>query len=112
MNQARSRAIDRLRYEQRKKRTAPPPSDDAFGAGASENAAEVIESIQQGQALRECLSILTAGEREAIEAAFFLELSYPEVAARLNQPLGTVKTRIRSGLAKLRDALVVQKREP
>src|SRR6185312_9542161 len=110
MNQARSRAIDRVRYEQRKKRTAPPDSDDAF-AGASGSAAEVMESIQQGQALRECLSILTAGEREAIEAAFYLELSHPEVAARLNQPLGTVKTRIRSGLQKLRHALMAQKRE-
>ena len=58
--------------------------------------------------LRKCLSTLTAGEREAIEAAFFLELTYPEVAARLNQPLGTVKTRIRCGLKKLRQALGVQ----
>jgi RNA polymerase sigma-70 factor (ECF subfamily) len=112
MNQARSRAIDRLRYEQRRKRTAPPPSDDALGADAVDAAGEAIEAIQQGQALRQCLSNLTAGEREAIEAAFFLELSYSEVAARLNQPLGTVKTRIRSGLAKLRQVLVVQKREP
>jgi RNA polymerase sigma-70 factor, ECF subfamily len=61
----------------------------------------------------ECLSTLTAGEREAIEAAFFLELSHAEVAERLNQPLGTVKTRIRSGLEKLRQSLAVQeKRRP
>lgn len=110
MNQARSRAIDRLRYEQRKKRTAPPPSDDAFRVGGADSTGEMIEAIQQGQALRECLSTLTAGEREAIEAAFFLELSYPEVAARLNQPLGTVKTRIRSGLEKLRRALAAQEK--
>jgi RNA polymerase sigma-70 factor (ECF subfamily) len=112
MNQARSRAIDRLRYAQRKKRTAPPSSDDAWGADTADSVGEAIEASQRGQALRECLSALTAGEREAIEAAFFLELSYPEVAARLNQPLGTVKTRIRSGLEKLRHALVVRKRVP
>lgn len=108
MNQARTRAIDRLRYEQRKKRTARPCADDGSADGGTDSADEAIEAIQQGQALRESLSVLTSGEREAIEAAFFLELSYPEVATRLNQPLGTVKTRIRSGLEKLRQALSVQ----
>ncbi|HZT00855.1 MAG TPA: sigma-70 family RNA polymerase sigma factor [Steroidobacteraceae bacterium] len=108
MNQARSRAIDRLRYEQRKKRTAPYSADDAPSGNGTDSTGEAIEAIQQGQALRESLSVLTAGEREAIEAAFFLELSYHEVAAQLNQPLGTVKTRIRSGLEKLRQALSVQ----
>ncbi len=108
MNQARSRGIDRLRYEHRKKRTAPSHSDDAFVASAVDSTGEAIEAAQQDQVLRKCLSTLTAGEREAIEAAFFLELTYPEVAARLNQPLGTVKTRIRCGLKKLRQALGVQ----
>ena len=112
MNQARSRAIDRLRYEQRKKRTAPPSPDDASRVGGVDGAREAIETMQQGQALRESLSVLTAVEREAIEAAFFLELSYREVAERLNQPLGTVKTRIRSGLEKLRQALSVQEGRP
>lgn len=111
MNQARSRAIDRLRYEQRKKRTAPPSAEDAFQTADTDSTREAIEVIQQGQVLRASLDTLTAGEREAIEAAFFLELSYPEVAARLNQPLGTVKTRIRSGLEKLRRAVSVSDRE-
>jgi RNA polymerase sigma-70 factor (ECF subfamily) len=112
MNQARSRAIDRLRYEQRKKRTAPPASPDIGGKGGPDDTSEMIDAIQQGKALRACLSTLAAGEREAIEAAFFLELSYPEVAKRLNQPLGTVKTRIRSGLQKLRQAVSVQQGHP
>jgi len=112
MNQARSRAIDRLRYEQRKKRTAPPASADAFATDDSDSTSESLQAIQQGEALRECLGALTPGEREVIEAAFFQELSYPEVAARLNQPLGTVKTRIRSGLEKLRQVLDVRREEP
>lgn len=113
MNQARSRAIDRLRYEQRKKRTAPPAShDDPLATNGTDSSGETIDAIRRGQALRACLSTLTAGEREAIEAAFFLELSYPEVAVRLNQPLGTVKTRIRSGLQKLRQTLGAQSGQP
>jgi RNA polymerase sigma-70 factor (ECF subfamily) len=113
MNQARSKGIDRLRYEQRKKRTAPPGlQDDLHYTDGTDSTGETIEVIQQGQALRACLSTLAAGEREAIEAAFFLELSYPEVAARLNQPLGTVKTRIRSGLHKLRLAMGVEQGQP
>ena len=60
---------------------------------------------EQRHLLQEALGVLTATEREAIELAFFSELSYSEVAARLNQPVGTIKTRIRSGLGKLRDAL-------
>lgn len=112
MNQARSRAIDRLRYEQRKKRTAPFPADDGSVGGGMDNTGEAIEALQQGQVLRKSLSVLTSAEREAIEAAFFLELSYAEVAARLDLPLGTVKTRIRSGLEKLRQALSVQRERP
>lgn len=112
MNLARSRAIDRLRYEQRKKRTAPPPADDPGQAGNTEGGAEALEAMQQAQALRERLQVLAPDEREAIETAFFLELTYPEAAARLRQPLGTVKTRIRSGLEKLRQALTPQREEP
>jgi RNA polymerase sigma-70 factor, ECF subfamily len=56
-------------------------------------------------ALRNALDVLTPEERRVIETAFFSELTYLEVAERLDQPLGTVKTRIRSGLGKLRQAL-------
>jgi RNA polymerase sigma-70 factor, ECF subfamily len=103
MNQARSRAIDRLRFEQRKKRVnheadSPPP----VTAGGPQEALDVAE---QGRLLRHALEGLTPQEREAIETAFFSELTYSEAAARLNQPLGTVKTRIRSGLGKLRQVL-------
>jgi RNA polymerase sigma-70 factor, ECF subfamily len=103
LNQARSRAIDRLRFEQRKKRIdnhAEPPR-----VTAESGPQEVFDAREQGRLLRQALAGLTPEEREAIEAAFFSELTYSEVAARLNQPLGTVKTRIRSGLAKLRQAI-------
>jgi RNA polymerase sigma-70 factor (ECF subfamily) len=104
VNQARSRAIDRVRFEQRKKRVNPdadqPPP--AISAGDS---AELFELMEQGQLLRNALTVLTPDERHVIEIAFFSELTHAEVAARLDQPLGTVKTRIRSGLGKLRQVL-------
>jgi RNA polymerase sigma-70 factor, ECF subfamily len=107
MNQARSRAIDRLRFEQRKKRVDPQSGDMAPTAEAADFH-NVLELKQQSHALRAALTVLTQDERRAIEAAFFSELTYAEVAARLNEPLGTVKTRIRSGLHKLRQVMAPQ----
>jgi RNA polymerase sigma-70 factor (ECF subfamily) len=104
MNQARSRAIDRLRFEQRKKRVNTYP--DSLGSTTDmvdpQQASLFAEQIR---VLRDALEVLTPGERTAIETAFFSELTYEETARRLEQPLGTVKTRIRSGLGKLRAAL-------
>ena len=61
--------------------------------------------MERSKAVRCALSVLTSQQRDTIETAFFSELTYAEVAVRLNQPLGTVKTRIRTGLHKLRQAL-------
>jgi RNA polymerase sigma-70 factor, ECF subfamily len=106
MNQARSRAIDRLRFESRKKRShggeAEPPSEVAADPH------DVLELHEQGEALRAALASLTPGERQAIETTFFAGLTHAEAAARLDQPLGTIKTRIRSGLHKLRHALTAE----
>jgi RNA polymerase sigma factor (sigma-70 family) len=60
---------------------------------------------EQGRILRRALEALTPHERQAIEIAYFAELTYSEAAAKLDQPVGTVKTRIRSGLVKLRQIL-------
>ena len=104
LNQARSRAIDRLRFDQRKKRinTQPERPPMETPAGGPQEAFAVKE---QSQLLRQALQGLSPDERQALETAFFSELTYAEVAAELKQPLGTVKTRIRSGLTKLRQAL-------
>jgi RNA polymerase sigma-70 factor (ECF subfamily) len=103
MNQARSRAIDRLRFDSRKKRSsggeAEPPAEDVADPH------DVLELSEQGQSLRAALTALTPDERLAIETTFFAGLSHSEAAARLGQPLGTLKTRIRSALNKLRRAL-------
>src|SRR6185436_2465578 len=107
MNQARSRAIDRLRFDGRKRRSdvggdMRPPADVVADPH------DVLELREQGRALGAALVTLTADERQAIEATFFAGLTHAEAAARLNQPLGTVKTRIRSALHKLRQALAAE----
>ena len=104
MNQARSRAIDRLRFEQRKKRVNSY-ADDPVTASASHDPQQACDFEERSRLLRSALKVLTPEERQAIETAFFSELTYQEVATKLNQPLGTVKTRIRSGLGKLRQTL-------
>jgi RNA polymerase sigma-70 factor, ECF subfamily len=104
MNQARSRAIDRLRFDQRKKRVNTYPD-------SLEPTTDIVDPQQaclfeeESRLLRKALEVLTPEERNAIETAFFSELTYEETARKLNQPLGTVKTRIRSGMEKLREAL-------
>ena len=110
MNQARSRAIDRLRFENRKKRSHG--RDIAPLAEAAANPCDVIELREKGEALRSALAALTADERQAIETTFFGGLTHAEAAVRLNQPLGTVKTRIRSGLHKLRHTLTAEAGKP
>jgi RNA polymerase sigma-70 factor (ECF subfamily) len=72
----------------------------------------MFEMREQGRSLRAALAALTLDERQAIETTFFAGLTHAEAAARLNQPLGTIKTRIRSGLHKLRCALTAEAREP
>ena len=105
MNQARSRAIDRLRFDQRKKRVAPETGEQPPPAPA-DRPDDLVAAREQGERLHRALDVLTADERTAIETAFFSDLTYAEVAAQLSQPVGTIKTRIRSGLHKLRQVLV------
>ncbi len=106
MNQARSRAIDRLRFESRKKRS--PSGDMQTRADVVAAPEDVAQLREQSESLHAAFATLSANEREAIETTFFAGLTHAEAAARLDQPLGTIKTRIRSGLLKLRDALIAR----
>jgi RNA polymerase sigma-70 factor (ECF subfamily) len=104
MNQARSRAIDRLRYEQRKKRTGNPEGDPLAATVDNEPYKDLLARDQE-RVVREALIVLSADERRAIETAYFSGLTYAATAAALDEPVGTIKTRIRSALEKLRKAL-------
>jgi RNA polymerase sigma-70 factor, ECF subfamily len=105
MNLSRSRAIDRLRYERRGKRVNSHAQDPALQSDAPAEHGEAIDVGALRGRVRTAVGVLKPEEREAIEAAYFAGLSYAEVAKRLDVPLGTVKSRIRSGLRKLREHL-------
>ena len=110
MNQARSRAIDRLRFETRQKRSHG--GDVELLAEVVADTRDVLELREQGKSLRAALAALTPDERQAIETTFFDGLTHAEAAVRLNQPPGTIKTRIRSGLHKLRQMLTAEVGKP
>ena len=108
LNMARSRAIDRLRG----RRGVAVVSSDDESADASLLASDaplpdvVAEHGVRAARVREALEALPFLQRVALELAYFEGLSQSEIAERLEQPLGTVKTRMRTGLMKLREALV------
>ncbi len=92
---ARSRALDRLR------RRTPVIEAGQERASADDPPAEA-ERTEAADRAREAVNDLPADQRVAVELAFFHGLTHEEIAARLNAPLGTVKTRIRLGLIRLR----------
>jgi RNA polymerase sigma-70 factor, ECF subfamily len=98
---ARSRAIDRLRA---RKARQLRPSDQSSDEPANDPAA-MLDEARRAQIVRQAVSGLDAGERAALELAYFSDLSQSQIAQRLELPLGTVKTRIRGAMIKLRQAL-------
>lgn len=110
MNRTRSRAIDRLRFDNRKKRG--PGNYEQPTTEPAADPHDVLELRKQGESLRAALAVLTPNERQAIETTFFAGLTHAEAAERLEQPLGTIKTRIRSGLHKMRHILTAEAGEP
>jgi RNA polymerase sigma-70 factor, ECF subfamily len=105
----RSRVIDRLRARKRRLRVVDSATgdEDADVADAStmESAADTADKNDEAARVRSILNNLPSEQREAIELAFFGHLTHHEIAARLGEPLGTIKARIRRGLLKLRERL-------
>lgn len=102
---ARNRAIDRLRAKQRQARLRDALEvDDTrhIAAQVTIDAAEVSSRRDDCIAVRRAVVDLTDCQREAIEMAFFQDMSREEIAARLGEPIGTVKARIRRGIRRLR----------
>ena len=95
---ARSRAIDRLRSRVAAKRTP----NDLGGGHRSEAPDEAVELEERRRLVRGAMAKLSSEQRSALELAYFEGLSHAEISGRLNQPLGTVKTRIRQAMIILR----------
>jgi RNA polymerase sigma-70 factor (ECF subfamily) len=109
---ARSRAIDRLRARQRRTRLRSEMPDPLLGENllgaqsfASSSPLQEALALERRERVRVALAALPAPQREAVELSFLEGLSHPEISTRLGEPLGTIKTRIRSGLLRMRDSL-------
>ncbi len=106
----RSRALDLVRSTGRRARLTPVSVDDAPAAAlvasdGSSNPSLAVEASERQVKVAAALAELPDAQRSAIELAFFDGLSHSEIADRLAEPLGTVKTRIRLGMTKLRHLL-------
>jgi len=99
---ARTRAIDRVRSVRRRSETFTMPLDDAAIAMRMDPAVDPAERAEVRGAVLGALAELPGAQREVLELAYYGGLTQTEIAERINQPLGTVKTRIRSGLERLR----------
>ena len=103
---ARSRAIDSLRS--RRKETLEQPLDPAVQfIDTAPNAEQTVAANGRQRIVRSALDALTPAYREAIELAFYSGLSHSAIAEKLGQPLGTVKSRIRTGMMQIRERLQV-----
>jgi RNA polymerase sigma-70 factor (ECF subfamily) len=104
----RSRGIDKLRSIRRREETVQPVAARSGGGlepGAVESDAARSEAkLEVGGAL----AGLSEGQRQVLELAYFEGLTQTEIATRLGEPLGTIKTRMRSGLERLREARVMR----
>lgn len=99
------RAVDRVRSEE-------AASDRESRAHREETAydevSELVTDRMQAERVRRCLGSLTDLQRDSVQLAYYRGLTYREVAELLHVPLGTIKTRLRDGLIRLRDCLGVE----
>jgi RNA polymerase sigma-70 factor (ECF subfamily) len=102
---AKTRAIDRLRSIRRRDRTFVAPVDESVAQRSSDQAPNPAVVAEDRGLIQTALAQLPEAQRRVIELAFFEGLTQSEIAARLGEPLGTVKTRARLGLDRLRAAL-------
>ena len=103
----RTRAIDRLRMRQARPDRALTPDPRVLEQlpAVTEDPASGLSAREEAARVRQALAALPMMQRVDIELAYYEVLSQSEIAERLEQPLGTVKTRMRLGLLKLRDVL-------
>jgi RNA polymerase sigma-70 factor (ECF subfamily) len=107
-------AIDELRRRQRRPQRVDAIDGNDVLYGLVDEATNVEEAAEAGalrERVAEALSRLPEAQRVAVELAFFKGMSQREIAAYLDEPLGTIKTRLRLGMQKLKDALLAEQDE-
>lgn len=104
---AKTRAIDKLRSIRRREQTFVAPADERVAAAPERRRDDPARAAEDRGLAESALAQLPAPQRRAIELAFLEGLTQTEIATRLGEPLGTVKTRIRLGLERLRAAFKV-----
>lgn len=103
---ARSRAIDHVRSRSSRTNREEPFQEFAQFRSSEPGPDRETEVSQRRRRVVSALDTLPPEQREVIELAFFSGLTHTELATQLNQPLGTVKTRVRQGMIKIRELLV------
>jgi RNA polymerase sigma-70 factor, ECF subfamily len=107
VNIARSRAIDKIRSIRRMEKSFVL-TDDPARAESSDNVESSAAESEARLTMSNALANLPEAQRKVLELAYFDGLTQTEIAERLAEPLGTVKTRMRSGIQRLRDMLGTQ----
>ena len=102
---AHRRAVDRVRTENAGLRREQKAASDILTE--CDDVADVVQASLEGQRVRRCLDSLSDLQRKSIQLAYYGGYSYAEVAQLLGTALGTVKTRIRDGLIRMRDCMGV-----
>jgi len=101
----RSRAVDRLRVGKKDREVREPLEGVSEEQGTDDNPEQSSFYLEQSQIVRQALASLPVEQREVIELAYFGGLSQSEMAVKIGQPIGTVKTRVRLGMIKLKNVL-------
>jgi RNA polymerase sigma-70 factor (ECF subfamily) len=105
MSITRHRAIDELRRLSVRPEGSAVDLNEAVNAAQSDSVDDLVGVKRQRELVRTALATLPPPQREALELAYFGGLTQQEIADKTGQPLGTIKTRMRLGMQKLRDEL-------
>jgi RNA polymerase sigma-70 factor (ECF subfamily) len=102
---ARNRALDHLRLKSERQRRREDQTEELPPAIALPDYEAGLDQMRRATRVRELMSALQPQQRRAIELAYFEGMSHSEIAEKLQEPLGTVKSWIRNGLLKLKEGL-------
>lgn len=102
---ARSRALDKLRWRRSRTRLEEPSEILEFSGPALASGEVAAAAAEHRERVQFAMKALNDAQRRALDLAFFAGLTHQEIAERLNEPLGTIKSRIRSAMLKMKEVM-------